>query len=194
MPIVNRSSKENKQEQRIVLTLQKEQRQVLKDLMKEWEQLNKAMTAPININENLYVKAYVDEPYFFQYQNPNNVRKEKDLNYYLYFYVGEMIKKEKKKVLSNLEELLFTTWNEISESYSPSAFESCIELEPIKGELIKRSRKYCDYQIKLEGFISELSKDVEGGNRLLELIKSYHTHAVESMFKSLIKGDTLEIW
>lgn len=196
MPVVNKSSKSKESQQersRVVFNLQKEQAKILKGLMKEWLQINKDANRSIDINENLSVSTWIEDTYFFCYENPRNV-KDKDLNYDISFYVGAMTKKDKKKQLSNIEELLFAAWNELDECMSSTLFESCIQLEPLKGELIRKARTFCDYQIKLEDFFIDLSTKIEGGKDLLNLIKSQSECDIQGIFDALIKGDTIEIW
>lgn len=188
MPIVNKSIVEkSKEKTRTTLTLQKDQRMELKELMTEWNQLEKEMTRPIEINENLSIQSWVEDMDFFYYKDP---KKEDNLDYpYSYFGLSRMLKKSKKQKLSNIEEILFATWNELNDTGSwYSMFEPVIDIEPIKSELKRRSNLHREWQVKLEKFFFDMSPEV------LKIIKKQENYELGDLFKFLIKGNTIEAW
>lgn len=189
MPIINKSVPTKKDEEsRIVLTLPKENRKELKDLLKEWKLIKKEMERPLDINENLSIEMWIDELYFFYYDNPGDTKKSNAIDAD-YIGMGSMSKKVKKQKLSDMEEILICTWNELNETgCSYYMFETIFNLEPIKTELEKRTKMHRECQIKFEKFLSNISHGV------LEVVKRQSNHHLEDLFDSLAKGNTIEMW
>lgn len=192
MPVKFESKQQEKKQVHITLKLDKDQRATLKELINQHKQLAKSSLKPVDINENLCITVGFDDgPYYFFYNTMDkNPARQLEIFIYDIFSIGEMKRKSKNASLSSAEEMLLSIWNRTIEyGWDDSEYR---DVEPVAGELLRRAKEFYDHQLRLEAFFAEVSKGIEDGEELLDLIKQQDD--IDEIIEALKKGETLQIW
>jgi hypothetical protein len=195
MPIINTSFPEEKKEKIIVfsVSLNREQRKELKQILKEFEAINKEMTTPIRINENLQlIVEFYDIPLIFQYQN---VLKVKDVDKFLKsefdnLRFAGMERTSKGVNLTQIEQLLLDTWKQI-DIYVEMVEDSYKSIPSVDAEIKNRMRRQFENQVRLENFLISCIFD---GGKFLNKIKDLSGDELDKFFEGALKGETLKVW
>lgn len=198
MPIRKASSDNEKKEKIIIFSvaLDKTQRNELKQILKERETINKEAIMPIRINDNLQIKVnFIEDPSFFQYQNVLRVRNiDKFLkSEYDNLYFDEMQKTGKNVNLTQIEQILLDTWNEMDQ-YIEMLEELYKEIPSVDAEIKKRMRIQFENQVRLEKFLLTCIEDKDQREKFLTVIKDLSMRETEDFIDSISKGETVKVW
>lgn len=198
MPIRNASSVEEKKEKITIfsIALDREQRKGLKQILKDFEVINKETIAPLRINENLQlIVEFYDIPFIFQYQN---VLKVKDVDKFLksefdnLCFAG-MEKTSKGVNLTQIEQLLLDTWKQI-DIYAEIIEDGYKNIPSVDAEIKNRMRRQFENQVRLENFLISCIDNKTEGVKFLNKIKDLSGDELDEFFEGALKGKTLEVW